>query len=268
MDQLYIDSLRVLREAFGPNSETSQLAEIIRSHFCTRTDVAMLDVGIGDGSSARKVTGSLVGSGIRVQLTGVDPYIPEDAFATAWPVTPELRVGRLEDLDIKVLYDVVNATQSLYYLGELGLALKRLVSLLDPSGLLTITVWDDGCTLKKLHDEFLAPTYRSPSSAMVVDRLVQVLPAEWEIRVDSFEGTIALGPRGASVRLAEALIGISGRGSRCSDAEKARALDYINTLGPQAPRRNAIISASAVGPTAVVRAANRAANEPIERPHS
>jgi SAM-dependent methyltransferase len=236
--------LQVLRQAFGSTSETPLLIEIIREHFVRRAHITMLDVGIGDGASARKVMTGLRRHGVRVSLTGVDPHIPASAYRLRWPCKPHLVALHLASYRQEKTYDVVNATQSLYYLGDECEALKRLVSLVSPGGILTITIWADGCTLKRVHDVYLAPGYYSPCVDEVSRALQDALPPGYGVKTYRFDGTILLGAPGrVRQSTSGALLGIAERGTAAPERARHLALEYLDSLGKRAPRCNVIVAA-------------------------
>ncbi|MFC3993349.1 class I SAM-dependent methyltransferase [Actinoplanes siamensis] len=234
-------TLDALRRAFGPASETPLLVDIMAKHFGRPGTISMLDVGIGNGVSARKVAEGLSRNGIHVELTGIDPYLPPSAYQLNWPRKPHLAASGLASFDPGSTYDVVNATQCLYYLGDESAALRKLASLVSPGGILTITVWDDGCTLKKIHDAYLAPGRPSPSGMGVSRALAGVPSLTGPSQVYRFAGTIRLA--GNDGTILDAILDIAGRGAGSTGEARLRAKAYLRSLGTTAPRRNAIVTA-------------------------
>ncbi|WP_430495931.1 class I SAM-dependent methyltransferase [Micromonospora trifolii] len=242
MNADYVANLKALRQAFGPSSETPLLVDILSKHFRRRDEITMLDVGIGNGASAGKVTDGLTRRGIHVALTGIDPYIPASARRLGWASRARLVPTGLADFHPGEAYDVVNAKQSLYYLGDEGEALKKLASLVSPGGILTITVWDSGCTLKTIHDTYLAPGHYSPSGVGVGRCISEISPSSRPVEIHHFDGQIMLSRADATV--IEPILKIASRGAEATDMAWRMARDYLASLGPVAPRRNAVVVAT------------------------
>jgi len=220
------------------------LVDVIHARLKGRNRVSMLDVGIADGSSAIKVMAAFADRGVRLDLTGVDPHIPATAYSQDWIYSPKLMVASFDEFEPRCRYDVVNATQSLYYLGKLDTALRKLVSLLSRDGVLAITIWDDGCILKILHDRYLSPRDPAPGPKDIANALSGILPPTYTTQTYYFEGPIALNGFTDEGRLEESVIDIARRSAHVSNRARMLAYTYIRSLGPTSVRRNTIIVAS------------------------
>ena len=244
MDSGYTEKLEELRWAFGPISEASLLTDIIARYAAPRTSITMLDVGIGNGIWAQKVVAGVQARGVRVAVTGLDPYIPESAQELDWEIRPTFIAAPLASYLNAGTFDVVNATHSLYYLGDEGEALRRLLSLVSPGGILIATIWADGCALKAVHDGYLAVGRPSPSQQNVGATLRALVAPRGSVEKHYFEGTVALGEGGRAHRTKQAIIDIARRDVPVSDAARSSALDFLDSLGTVAARRNAIFVAA------------------------
>ncbi len=103
----------------------------------------VLSIGCGDGSVDVRVAEALAAGGRRVDYTGIEPHPPSaracaDRLASVAGVDASVLRCTLTDADLGDAYDIVLAVHSLYYVDDLGAALRRARALLAPGGVLVV----------------------------------------------------------------------------------------------------------------------------------
>jgi SAM-dependent methyltransferase len=88
---------------------------------------SVLEVGCGDGDLARELDAA------GYEVVAIDPEAPSGSI---------FRAVRLEDFDGSGLYDGVVASLSLHHIDDLGTAVDKIATLLEPGGLLVLNEWD------------------------------------------------------------------------------------------------------------------------------
>jgi SAM-dependent methyltransferase len=167
MDEWYLRSLAALKDTFLGGNESQVLAEaILECH--SNQHLTLLDIGTGTGRSLIEIVGRLRDNGLSVDATAVDIFFSPDA------------ADRLKTRDILPLqidfgefasaakFDVILATQSLYYFADLHGSLGRMCELLSATGLLCLTLWNEQCILRKVAIE----VFGGEASMVLSPRLV------------------------------------------------------------------------------------------------
>ncbi len=152
MDQQYLRSLAALKNTFLSGNEAQVLAEAILEQHPSR-HLTLLDVGTGPGRSLIETVGRLRESGLTVDATAVDIFLSSDAAdrLKAHDIVPlQIDFGEFAS---SVKFDVILATQSLYYFADLQGILQRMCELLDGTGFLCLTLWNEQCILRRIATE-------------------------------------------------------------------------------------------------------------------
>lgn len=152
MDTRYLEDLRLLKSTFDSGNEVTAILTAITNH-SVPSDLCLLDVGIGEGNAILKVVSHLSERGYVARLTGVDLHISPQLRAAAPSFSSLLQLDYLKYCP-SAPFDVVIATQSLYYLGDIKHSLPLLLHHTATSGVLIITVWSNRCVLFDLHSRF------------------------------------------------------------------------------------------------------------------
>jgi len=95
-----------------------------------------------------------------------------------------------EEFDEQAHYDLVIATQSLYYLKDKIASLKKIISLVSPRGFICITLWSKNCTLRKIF-ESIQNTTNDITAEEVYSTMVGMEGLR-DVRINYFEGGVAL----------------------------------------------------------------------------
>jgi SAM-dependent methyltransferase len=88
---------------------------------------SVLEVGCGDGDLARELDAA------GYEVVAIDPDAPSGSI---------FRAVKLEDFDGSDPFDGVVASLSLHHIHDLGAAVDKIATLLEPGGLLVLNEWD------------------------------------------------------------------------------------------------------------------------------
>jgi SAM-dependent methyltransferase len=152
MPASYNDSLARFKSSFLGDTECDVWVKGVTS-LAVQDTLEILDIGIGDCASISRRCDILLANSISVRLTGVDPVLPDLADCVNPPIDSVLIRAHFEAYRPTGKFDVVNATHVLYYLTDILGALRRIVSMTKPGGLVVLTVWSQECVLCKLFKE-------------------------------------------------------------------------------------------------------------------
>jgi SAM-dependent methyltransferase len=141
----YNAGLAALKEACLGSSERTLLAERIADVFARRS-IAMLDIGSGNGVVTRKLMHDMEMHSVNAHVTCVEPN-PTGPWQVYESDKMKLVVGGFEEVTFESAFDVITSIHSIYYVGSLSVAVKKMSSLLAPGGLLLILVWESSCIL-------------------------------------------------------------------------------------------------------------------------
>jgi SAM-dependent methyltransferase len=147
----YLASLKKIKESFLGGSEINLIAEGIRNNTNTN-NISLLDIGIGKGKFLKKIIIKLEEKGFNFKIWGVDPV--KEKLIVAKKVFPNsiLFNKKFETFRTKEKFDVINLTQSFYYLKNKDQMLKKIYDLLNEGGVLILTLWSEKDDLCKLNN--------------------------------------------------------------------------------------------------------------------
>lgn len=209
MNSEYNADLRLLKKTFNPGNESAVVANAITSYASVR-HLRILDVGIGEGHAAFQLVHLLSDKGFSVHMTGVDRYVSPEARAKAG-ANIDLWEGDFSSFPTNDGYDAVVATQSLYYLGDTEMALKRLLELTKGCGALIITTWTERCILQKLHNLFSKSTESQTIHTEYIADFLHKLVQNASIRVVRTTGMVDISRWLASEDICQAAFRILSR---------------------------------------------------------
>jgi SAM-dependent methyltransferase len=188
MDEWYLRSLAALKDTFLSGNESQVLAEGILAHHSNQ-HLTLLDIGTGAGRSLTEIVGRLRDSGLSVDATAIDVFLSSDAAdrLKAHDIVP-LQID-FREFASAGKFDVILATQSLHYFGDLHETLDRMCGLLNATGLLCLTLWNEQCILRKIATE----VFGGEASMFLSPRLV-VEYLEKNQRFRSLSNRAVVGP--------------------------------------------------------------------------
>jgi ubiquinone/menaquinone biosynthesis C-methylase UbiE len=147
----YLISLKKIKKSFLGGSEANLVVEAIKKNTNTN-NISFLDVGIGKGKFLKKIISNLEKEGFNFKISGVDPV--KEKLSVARKVFPKAKLSnkKFEDFKSTEKFDVINLTQSFYYLKDKEKMLKKLANLLNEGGILLVTLWSEKDDLSKLNN--------------------------------------------------------------------------------------------------------------------
>jgi SAM-dependent methyltransferase len=241
MDSQFQDGLRALKASFCGRSETPLLAREIASRAASSA-ISILDVGTGDGQSIIKVAGLLSECGIHSSVTGLDQCIPSGASTIADTFTYQPLQGDFHAFESPQLYDVVNATQCLYYFSSPRDALRKMLDLTKPGGLTTVTLWADNCALLEIA-QFLGRW--SGARLFTADHVVTLAHSLGlcDVVQVAFSGPVSIAQWLESDALPHILTVVARASAplRLSSEQIGTISTFLRSLGPCATRRNEVL---------------------------
>ena len=186
----YDAALSTLKSSFaGGNEGEFYLSRLRKLH---GLHIDWLDIGIGSGArSIQPFIDCLVAGGNTVRVIGIDPDATEPSHEHANGRSIDIINERFEDYTPGELFDVINADQSLYYLEDLDLQLRRIAAALEPGGCFFATCWSDDCVLYRLHTSLFGDGADSLTGERLIARL-QHLGLFDNIESERFEATVDL----------------------------------------------------------------------------
>ena len=150
----YDGDLRLLKRSFSGGGEGPFYFRMLEL-LAARHHLDWLDIGIGrDGAALQPFIAACRARGQTLSITGIDPDA-EPAHREEDGVRWRLVRSTFQTWTDEGLYDVINADQSLYYLGDLRTAIRRMSTLLRPGGVFIATCWSCQDTLRQLHMRLL-----------------------------------------------------------------------------------------------------------------
>ncbi|CAA9210594.1 MAG: hypothetical protein AVDCRST_MAG41-266 [uncultured Corynebacteriales bacterium] len=204
--------------------------------------VAVLGVGVGDGSVDGPLAAALAAGGRRVDYAGVEPHPP-----SAGAVAARLAGLGLPGLTITVQVtdfasdagtgpvDLVHFVHSLYYVGDVGAALDRALDRLGPGGVLValtaplepLCVLTDAVAPHEGHRQWFAEDVR----AELPGRGLTVREAVIDGRLDL--GAVRTDPAGTGEQLLDFLV--QGRTGALPAAARALLLAHLRDIALPGP---------------------------------
>lgn len=145
----YDRDLRLLKRSFDGGGEGSFYFRALQQ-VAGRRHLDWLDIGIGrDGGALQPFVAACRARGQTLAITGVDPDAEPGEREEAG-VRWRLVRGTFQEWRDDGQYDVINADQALYYLGDPRAAIARMLGLLRPGGLFIATCWSREDALHRL----------------------------------------------------------------------------------------------------------------------
>lgn len=244
MDSEYHHDLELIKESFRGTSETPLLADLILASTAT-IKPSILDVGIGSGTQMSKIGISLLESGVNARITGVDLFLPISVSND-----PRFPIDYIScdfmSLDLSTKFDVVNATQSLYYFDDPQATLGKMLDSVIPGGNMFVTTWTSQCILYRIYQEF----FGIPEKFIVTDEytiaILKNIGKSGLVKRYLFDGEIDLELILRSDSNLKAFLHILSRkcgpGADCGIETLSRVRDYLRNMPRVVQRQNAIVS--------------------------
>lgn len=244
---MYSEMLHLLKESFMGDSERDIWVEEICKHFPNRI-LSIFDVGVGSGESMSKRLLLFQERGYDIYLTGVDPNLSRTQQGFIEGVAPgaELIVVRFEDYVPTRTFDVVNATQSIYYLENPVEALRKMINMTNTGGLIVITLWSESCVLYQMHNTIFGSNTRVATAESIYDLLLSSNGLH-NIRMIKFNGRVYLDQWKSRPDLLNAAVKIIARkplDPQMLQFASSQLVKDLNTRPPAATRTNMVILAS------------------------
>lgn len=241
----YNSALDCLKQSFLGSSEK----EVWVKGVCSRVSsmrMSILDVGIGTGDSIRKRVAELLERGYDIDLVGVDPQAPTRSFDFALPVPVESFRIPFEKFVSNRFFDVVNATQSLYYLDDWRASISKMLGLTKIGGVAAITIWSERCVLCDLHKAII-PEGHSVITGELIQEWMEDSGITQNIQVLEHEGLVDTRLWLQSSETLEAAARVISRTSINApvSSEVLTALEYeLRRISGMSKRINKVIFAS------------------------
>lgn len=187
MDEAYQESLLGLKAVFIGPSETESVASHISS-YCSQPSLKLLDVGIGRGVTTHKIVTRLEALGHTVTVVGVDACTSRYNVLLGRPRF-EYVEAPFSQFIADGLFDVVLSTHALYYLGPTDVALKKMVGLLKPTGLLALSLMSRDCLFYRLH-RTVCSSETPPACAEEMSDFLLTLPTVEQVELSIYRGNV------------------------------------------------------------------------------
>lgn len=186
----YEDHLRRLKSSFVGGGEGGFYLRSL-DLVARRRHLDWLDIGIGrDGSALQTFVRHCRKRGQTLAITGVDPDAdPKDRQEDG--VSWRLIRKTFQDWSDGGRFDVINADQSLYYLGDMGAVLRRVGVLLRPGGLFIATCWSRDDVIHRLKARLFAGADHD-LVAEDLEVLVRDLPEFSAVVTENFKAAVHL----------------------------------------------------------------------------
>ena len=163
----YNEDLAKLKKVFIGGGESVLIANKINDLFPSRSVVDWLDVGSGEGGQVRKMIKIL--NKKNVQLTAVDPILGDNP--RFWRDADILHRCSFEEFRSNDKYDVINVSQSLYYMANKKVSIWRMINFLKKGGVLVITTWSNEDVLQKIHSRLFPASKSNITSEALIDMI-------------------------------------------------------------------------------------------------
>ena len=242
MNSIYLEDLRSLKATFNPGNEGPLIAEAV-SISMPKGPLRILDVGIGEARSTFRALELLGSQGYAVHLTGLDLHISERVRRLALPGS-EFQECDFQLLPFEEVFDVVISTQSLYYLGEWEVSLRKLLSHARPKGCLAVTLWTENCSLHRLHNRFAQCQKNNLLTAENVAQAAQRQDSSATVRLVRTRGTINVRMWREEARIGAAAFRILSRLEEQGTIDPVaygKFSEHIKSLQDEEPRENGTV---------------------------
>jgi len=186
----YDSDLRFLKRSFDGGGEGSFYFRVLE-RLAERRHLDWLDIGVGrDGGALLPFVTMCRERGQTLAITGIDPDVTPGEFeenGVRWRLLRETFQGWHDDRQ----YDVVNADQSLYYLGNMQTVIARVLRLLRPGGIFVATCWSRDDALHRLRTRLFPPANDDLVGEEVL-ALVRRAPGFAHVETASFKTRVRL----------------------------------------------------------------------------
>lgn len=237
-------ALALLKQSFIGSEGDIWIDEVCKKF--SQKSLSLLDIGVGSGESINKKLLQLAKCEYKVQLTGIDPHLSNVELAHNLLSNADLYRIRFEDYVPTKVFDVVNATQSLYYLDNLDESLQKMIKIVNRGGLIILTLWSESCIVYRLHNMIFGDKKR-PITAEVASDLLLKSKELRDIKLIRFDGWVNLAKwKDSPEMLNAALIVISrqSKGFHITKSAKQKLLECISERPPLDIRTNILIFAT------------------------
>ena len=123
-----------------------------------------------------QLSNKLSNHGVTLQVTGVEPDRASVRAARRALPYATVRQGKFESIDLQPSFDVCCFSHSLYYVDDLGQALRKASSLLRDKGLIIAVCWSKNDDLYKLADGVFGSARGNATTAEDVHTALHALP--------------------------------------------------------------------------------------------
>lgn len=186
----YDSDLRFLKRSFDGGGEGAFYFRALEQ-LTARRHLDWLDIGIGrDGAALQPFVAACRARGQTLAITGVDPDA-EPGEREQDGVHWRLVRGTFQEWCDDGKFDVINADQALYYLGDPRATIARVLELLRPGGLFIATCWSRADALHRLRLR-LFPNAADDLVGEDLVALVGALPGFTGVETAAFETSVRL----------------------------------------------------------------------------
>ncbi|GCE14948.1 class I SAM-dependent methyltransferase [Tengunoibacter tsumagoiensis] len=208
ISKTYDNALDVLKQSFS-GSECELWVDEVRNHFIPQP-LRILDIGIGTGESIQKRLLQLSWNGYSADLHGLDPNLCVETVTRHVYDDAHLYKTRFEEATFSQTFDVVNASQSIYYMQNIPAMLRKMTQLVQPGGMVTITLWSQHCSLYQLQRTVFGAGATLVTAEQVAEQLVQQHLLR-DVKLVSCKGQLNLSRLRASEQGLDAILTIISR---------------------------------------------------------
>lgn len=186
----YENDLRVLKGSFEGGGEGAFYQRAL-ALLASRDHLDWLDIGIGrDGSSLHAFVAACRERGQSIAITGIDPDaspVSNKEKGVSW----HLIRSSFQDWSDSGQFDIINADQSLYYVGDISSTLKRVLKLLRPGGIFIASCWSRQDALRLLRKKLFPASDETLAGEELVE-LVRAEPGFSIVETDEFRTSVRL----------------------------------------------------------------------------
>ena len=216
----YDSDLRILKRSFDGGGEGSFYLRALE-RLAAQRHLDWLDIGIGrDGSSLRPFVAACRARSQSLAITGIDPDA-EPTIREEDGVRWCLVRGTFQAWSENRQYNVINADQSLYYLGDPRAALQRVLALLRPGGLFIAICWSREDALHRLRAR-CSPQLTATLSARIWQPSCARCPASPGLRRPSSRPACSFAPGAEDPRFLELALRVIARQPMISQRPQGR----------------------------------------------
>jgi len=208
----YTKSLNSLKNTFLGGSERNIWIKAISDHFPQKR-LRFLDIGTGDGKSLEKTINHLhYQRRYEIELAAIDPLL--DGLKRVSATFPSAKIvhSTFENYESDLRFDIVNATQSVYYIINKLQALQKMIQYTQSRGLIIITLCSRECILSKLHYDVMGLNSDLWVNAEDIYELLKKQNGIENVQIEFFQGEVDLTSWKTSREILEMAYEIIARG--------------------------------------------------------